>query len=192
MMMAACLAPVRAGGQAGGFLRQDVNARGAALAGALTSDTDDAASVYLNPAGLSRLAKPEVGASHAVLFEDTANDFVAAAAPIRNWGTFAAGYLRQYSGGFERRATPNDTPVSFSIVHSAFLGGWGRSWSLPDALRPAWVTSDRPLETGLSVDLVRESIDQVSASGSGLNAGLTFRPRTSLALSVAAQNLMAP
>ena len=94
-------------GEAGAFLRQEVSARGAALAGSLAAAVDDATALRFNPAGLSRLKKPEFGATHVTLFEDTAYDYAAAGFPSR-WGGFALGYARQASGGYERRANPFD------------------------------------------------------------------------------------
>src|SRR4051812_3130733 len=103
--MYAFTSTVPAWGQAGAgaFLRQDAGARGAALGGAMTAVVDDASALSWNPAGLSRLAKPEVGASHVTLFEDTSFDFLSGGLATKSWGGFAAGYVRQSSGGFEAR-----------------------------------------------------------------------------------------
>lgn len=192
IILAAGICAASANPEAGAFLRQDAGARGAALGGAGTAVADDASSLLWNPAGLARLTKPEVQATHAVLFEDTSLDFAAGAVPLKRWGTVAAGYLLQSSGGFERRSTPNETPTTFSIGQSALLAGWGRSWELPASLRPAWATNPRPLETGLTAVHVKESIDQVSASGTGLDLGLNFNPRHNWSVALAVHNMMAP
>jgi tetratricopeptide (TPR) repeat protein len=192
MLLAAGVCAASAGGEAGAFLRQDAGARGAALGGAGTAVADDAGSLLWDPAGLARLTKPEVQFTHAALFEDTAMDFAAAAVPLKRWGTLGAGYLRQSSGGFERRGTPNDAPATFSISQNALLAGWGASWALPAALRPAWVTSPKPLETGLTAVYVKESIDQASASGTGIDLGLNFKPQEAWSVALAVHNLIAP
>lgn len=183
---AACLwvglslpAAAAAGGQAGAFLRQDATARGAALAGAMTAATDDSASLHWNPAGLARLSKPELGATRVQLFEDTAFDQFSAGLPSR-LGGFALSYLRQSSGGFERRNGPSDTPVSFSVSQTAMSGGWGAR--LPGL----------PVELGASFKSVTERIDQRSASSTGADAGFILRPRPDLSIGARVQNLLAP
>lgn len=168
-----------AGGQAGAFLRQDATARSAAMAGALTAAGDDGASLHVNPAGLGRVGKPELGATRVQLFEDTAFDQFSAALPTR-FGGFALSYLRQSSGGFERRAGPSDTPVSFSVSQSAVVGGWGAK------------VPGMPVEAGLAFKSVTERIDQRSASSTGLDAGFIARPREDVSLGLRVQNLVAP
>lgn len=167
-------------GQPGAFLRQEAGARGAALGGALTALVDDSTALYWNPAGLARLAKPEVTGTHVVLFEDTSHDLLTFGASTRRWGGFAFAYARQSSGGFERRASPNDTATSFSISQSALSGGWG--------LRLPWA----PLDVGLAVRSVREEIGDVSASGTAADLGLITAPWRGLSLGVAAHNVVAP
>lgn len=179
-------------GQAGAFLRQEASARGAALGGALAGAADDTSALSWNPAGLSRLIKPEIQATHVLLFEDTAYDFISAGFATKRWGGLAVGYVRQSSGGFERRASPNDPAVSFAIIQSAVAAGWGRAFQLPLAGKLPLITNPKPLELGLSVKSVRESIDTFSASGNGLDLGLTFRPQERLAVGLHIQNLIAP
>ena len=176
---------------AGAFLRQDAGARGAALGGAMTAIVDDASALSWNPAGLSRLAKPEAGATHVALFEDTSFDFLSGGLSTARWGGFAAGYVRQNSGGFESRAGPNDAPATFSITQSALLGGWGRSFALPSAFA-SWAKHPRPVAVGLTFKSVSESIGSASASGRGVDAGFLLQPDDRFALGVMISNLVAP
>lgn len=177
------LSPMRStaagdGGQPGEFLRQEPTARGAALGGALSAAADDAGALVWNPAGLARLAKPELGATHVVLFEDTAYDFLAGAMPTKTWGTFAAGLVRQTSGGFERREGPNDAAVSFQIVNQAVLFGAGRSFG--------------PVDAGVALKSVKETLDTASGSGTGADVGLVWRARENFSLGAVARNLLQP
>lgn len=178
-------------GQAGAFLRQESGARGAALGGALTAVADDAGAISWNPAGLSRLVKPEVGATHVTLFEDTSYDFISAGLGT-HWGGFAASYTRQSSGGFERRNGPNDAATGFSISQSAFMLGWGAALPLPKIGGFNWINNSSPLSLGLAVKTVRETIDQVSPSAGGADVGLLFQPGDHFMFGVSIQNLIAP
>jgi len=176
---------------AGAFLRQEPNARAAALAGTTASLSDDAGSVLVNPAALTRLLKPEVDATRVLLFEDTTFDVIAAGLPTRNWGSFAGAYVRQATGGFEARTGPNDPPSAFSVGQSAMLGGWGFSPRLPweDADAPA---ASRQLALGVTAKSIRETVGAAAASSSGLDAGVLLHPRPDVSVGVVLDNLIAP
>lgn len=177
---------------AGAFLRQDASARGAALGGAMTAVVDDSTALSWNPAGLARLTKPEAGATHVVLFDDTTFDFISGGLSSSRWGGFAAGYLRQSSGGFEARLGPNDAPTNFSVTQSALAGGWGRSFALPFGASASWLRRPKPVAVGVTVKTVSESIGSASASGKGADAGIIFQPDDKLSVGVAVANLVAP
>ncbi|MDE2142123.1 MAG: hypothetical protein KGJ84_06910 [Elusimicrobia bacterium] len=176
---------------AGAFLRQEPDARSAALSGATGAAAEDASAVLVNPAALARLGKPEIGATRVLLFQDTTFDVVSGGWPTRRWGSFGAAYVRQASAGFESRAGPNDQPTNFSIEQSALIAGWGIS------PRFSWEAQDTPadarlLSVGAAVKSVQEKIGAVSGSGSGLDAGLILRPQADVSLGVTAGNLIAP
>lgn len=160
------------------------------MGAAVTALVDDSSSLSWNPAGLARLAKPELEGSHVTLFESTSYDFVSAGVATQKWGGFGIGYLLQSSGGFEQRATPNDAPTTFSISQSAVMGGWGRAFGLPG--KPGWMTSAKPVAVGVAVKQARESIASHSASGNGLDAGLLFQPQEKFAVGLLVRNLVAP
>jgi len=158
----------------------------------MTAVVDDSSALSWNPAGLARLTKPEAGATHVTLFEDTTFDFVSGGLATRRWGGFAAGYVRQSSGGFEERAGPNDAPTNFSITQTALLGGWGRAFSLPWLAGASWLQHPKPVSVGVTLKSVSESIGSVSASGRGADAGVIFSPDESFSLGVRVANLVAP
>ncbi|HXS99950.1 MAG TPA: UPF0164 family protein, partial [Elusimicrobiota bacterium] len=179
-------------GQAGAFLRQDATARAAALGGAVTALADDSSALLQNPAGLAKLAKPEVGATHIVLFEDTSFDYITGGLASQRWGGFAFGYAHQASGGFEARQGPNDSPTDFSITQTAFLGGWGRSFDVPGLKGSSWAPRSKPLSVGVAVKAVSESIGSASAAGHGADIGALFQPDDHLSFGLAVSNLFAP
>lgn len=193
-LLYAVTSSVPAWGQAGAgaFLRQDAGARGAALGGAMTAVVDDSSALSWNPAGLARLAKPEAGATHVTLFEDTTFDFISGGLASARWGGFAAGYVRQSSGGFEAREGPNDAPSNFSITQTAMLGGWGRAFSLPWLAGASWLRRPKPLSVGATIKSVSESVGSTSASGRGADVGAIFAPDDRLSLGVMIANAVAP
>lgn len=170
------------GGAPGAYLRHEVSGRAAGLSGAFGALVDDGSAVLWNPSGLARAPKPELSATHVVLFEDTALDLGVGATPIRGWGTFALGYLRQSTGGFERRATPLDSPTGFSITQTAVMAGWGRAFGgLPF-----------PLRAGAALKTVRETIDTAGASSWGADLGLGAEPVERLSVGLLVQNMLRP
>ena len=181
-----------AAGQAGSFLRQEPTARGAALGAALTALVDDSSAIYWNPALLGRMIKPDVTGTHVTLFEDTSYDFIASGLTSR-WGSFAAGYVRQTSGGFEQRAGPSDAPTTFSITQSALMAGWGYAFAVPGLSGALpWFSDPKPLGLGVTIKQARESIGSISASGNGADAGLALHPNEQWAFGLSIQNLVAP
>lgn len=165
-------------GQPGEFLRQDSTARGAALGGAMAAVVNDASALLWNPAGLAVLAKPEVGATDVILFQDTNYDFVTGAYPTPKWGTFGAAYVAQNSGGFTARQLPTDPGTGFSVGESAVIGGWGKTFG--------------PVSVGAAVKSVRESIDNVAASGAGADAGAIYRHDEHFSIGLMLQNIIQP
>ena len=158
----------------------------------MTALADDSSALLENPAGLAKLAKPEVGATHITLFEDTSFDFVTGGLATQRWGGFAFGYVRQASGGFEARLGPNDAPTNFSINQTALLGGWGRAFDVPGLKGSSWAPRAKPLSVGVTVKSVSESIGPTSASGRGADVGALFQPDDRFSFGVAVSNLLAP
>lgn len=168
-------------GQPGSFLRQESSARSLALGGAGGLVFDGTPGLAANPAAVSGLVKPEVSASHVILFEDTQHDFFSAGVPLQRLGVLAVGYSRQASGSFEKRSGPLDAPTEFSIVQSALSLGWG--------LKAGWPA---PMRFGVAVKSAQESIDTASDSDLGADVGLLVEPVAGLRLGAAWQNALAP
>ncbi len=139
------------------FLDIGVGARGLGMGGAYTALADDAHSVYWNPAGLARLEKREVAASHSELGNSTRHDFLAYAHPTSravlagaftylNQGTIAGrDALGRPTGGFDA----SDAAAAFAV---------GRKSDIVDA--------------GVSVKYLRSHIAGTEAQGFAMDAGL--------------------
>lgn len=83
LLLAALWAAPAAAGETAAFLKIPAGARAVGLGSAYTALADDAAAAAWNPAGLGRLSKQEVTATHAEMFAGLRHEFLAAAAPTR-------------------------------------------------------------------------------------------------------------
>jgi len=138
------------------FLDIGVGARGIGMGGAFTALADDSSAVYWNPAGLARLEKREVSASHAELGNDTREDFLAYAHPTPR-GTLAAAatYLSQGSiGGRDAAGRPTG---DFQASDAAVAGAYGLKTDVADL--------------GVSVKYLRSHIASSEAQGVAADLG---------------------
>ncbi|OGR44563.1 MAG: hypothetical protein A2X35_00435 [Elusimicrobia bacterium GWA2_61_42] len=170
------------GGMPGAFLTLPAGARGAAIGAPYSSWPGDYSSIFWNPAQLSNTVKPELGFSRTALFEDTSNTSVSFAWPHKKERAAGIGYIRQASGGFERRNSPFDAPSSFDITNDAFFASF--SALLPPARYG--------LRGGLSVKAVRYAVGDVSAWGTGADAGLLAELPRGLRAGAVIRNLVRP
>ena len=149
---------VNDGGLPGSFLMLPVGA-GGAIGSSFAAWDGDAAGVFWNPALLSKLSKPELNLSQTRLFEDTSHSFLGFTYPLKNNLALGTGYIRQASGGFERRTSPFDQPVSFSVHNEAFLASLSSKTPLKKF----------PLYAGVTLKGVRHRMD--SNTGSAVKPG---------------------
>ncbi|OGR66567.1 MAG: hypothetical protein A2X31_04410 [Elusimicrobia bacterium GWB2_63_22] len=176
------------GGLPGSFSREGVGARALGLAGSFAGIADDASAIYWNPAGLSLLGKPELTLNHITLFSGTSSDFIGFGLPLKRLGALGAGYLRQTSGGFQKRETPFDTPTSFDIANSMLQLGWAigvPAEYTPDILRGK-------VSLGFGVKSVAQRVAAAGGSGTGADAGLLYRHDKGFFVGIAVQNIMSP
>ncbi len=139
------------------YLDIGVGARGLGMGGAYTALADDAHAVYWNPAGLARLEKREVAASHSELGNSTRHDFLAYAHPTS--GPVLAGaltYLNQ--GRIAGRDAAGRPTGGYDASDAALAFAAGRKTDLVDL--------------GVSVKYLRSHIASTEAQGLALDAGL--------------------
>lgn len=170
------------GGLPGSFLTLPAGARGAAIGAPYSSWPGDSSSVFWNPAQLSAAAKPELFFSRTQLFEDTSNAAMAFSWPHKKRFAAAAGYIRQASGGYERRTNPFDTPAAFDIVNEAFFA----------SLSARVPKTPLDLRAGLSLKTARYSVDGASDWGAGADAGLLAGLPHGLRAAAVVRNLAGP
>ena len=138
------------------FLNIGVGGRGLAMGGAYTALADDANAIYWNPAGLARLEKREVTASHAELANSTRLDFLAYAHPTAQ-GTFAADGTYLSQSALEGRDALGHPTGNFQASDAEIGFGYGRKTDLVDL--------------GASVKFVQSHIGPAQAQTFALDAG---------------------
>ncbi len=142
--------------------------RALGLGGAFVALADDASAPAWNPAGLSRLLRYELQASHTGYYGlDLSEQHLYVAIPSWRWGNFGLG-IRQYGvKGIEERD-------EFNVLQSDELDRTEQeiSFSYAQALTPTW-------SVGFSGKLRRLSFGTYSAQGVGLDIGVIGRPLAS-------------
>ena len=121
------------GQTAADFLNIGVGARAAAMGGAYTSVSDDATSVYWNPAGLMQLNSSQVVFSHFSWYQDISYEYIAVAYPTMNRWSFglAASYLNYGSiEGYDI----NDEPTGDITSTYDLATGISAAYQVNDAL----------------------------------------------------------
>lgn len=139
-------------------------ARALALSGAYAAVADDVSALFWNPAGLARLDRAEISAMHITLIFGTPYDFLGAAYPLLDWGTFAVGAVRLATDGIPLRDENSyligSGEGSFDLRE--YLLGYGRD--LPFGLR-----------AGAVVKLDQERLAGDFASGVGFDLGCQYQ-----------------
>ena len=139
------------------YLDIGVGARGLGMGGAYTALADDAHSVYWNPAGLARLEKREVAASHSELGNSTRHDFLVYAHPTSQ-AVLAAGLTYLNQGRIAGRDAAGRPTGGYDASDAALAFAAGRKTDLVDL--------------GVSVKYLRSHIASTEAQGLAVDTGL--------------------
>lgn len=166
-------------GQAGAFLEFANSARSIAMAGASTAVSDDASAVLSNPAGLSQIQRKEFIASYSTLFEDTKFSVINFAQPSLDAGTFGVGIVSLQSGNFERRDTNGGRNGSFGISDTGLILSHG-------------IEMGKKLSLGSNFKVIRQQVDEFSATGYGLDGAALVKVNPVLNVGVTLKNVLAP
>jgi len=148
-----------AGGESLDFLSLDAGARPAALGGAHAAAASGAAALHYNPAGLARTRRHEASFMHNQYVEGAAQEHMAVAL------SQGFGASLQYLGAGRQQRTTVSKP------EGAGLGDYGMS---DMAVALGFGRSVGPLDLGAAAKYVRESIDNVVASGALFDLGARY------------------
>lgn len=126
VIMAALWAGPAAAGETAAFLKIPAGARAVGLGSAYTALADDASAVAWNPAGLAKLGRRELTATHAEMFAGMRHEFLAAAAPTR-LGTLGLAAELLTQSDLEGRDAQGRPTGSFGASDRAVTLALGRS-----------------------------------------------------------------
>ena len=150
------------------FLRVGVGARAMGMGGALTSVSDDAGSIFWNPAGLSLVQRPEVATNYLNYFTGVDAGGAAFAQPISKMSTLGLGVHFLRIGGIPTTTADNPTGEGlddFSVNNLAASIAYA-------------TTFKSHLAVGISGTYIYEGVtafDGFSSSAGTVNAGAIYR-----------------
>lgn len=195
------------GGSAGQFLQLGAGARALGMGEAMVAAAQNPDALYWNPAGLSRMRRPEFTYSRAQLPGTVAHDFAAGSVPVR-WlkGTLAVGVTRLSQSAIPRRDALGRDRGDFAPHSEAFSLGYSHSfvnadhatlardyfrdtWNLPGSYRPMreeeepWTGA---VAVGFAFKGVSETLGDRRSTTGALDVGASFRPFEMGALNIAA------
>ncbi|MDE2490613.1 MAG: PorV/PorQ family protein [Elusimicrobia bacterium] len=163
-----------AAGTAGSdFLLLDEGARGIAMGGAMSAITDDATSIYWNPAGLYRVPRLSASFMHAQYVADITYDDISYAQRINDASVLGLG-VRYMDGGSITQTNIDAMDVGTFHPRSYVVeAGWGEQiYDLSD--------SDMDIGMGVSGKMIRTDLGPASANGYALDFGVQSRFYTAL------------
>ena len=185
------------GAAAAEFLRLGAGARALGMGEAYSAVAEGPDAVYWNPAGLARMARPELAYTRCELPAGLHQDFGAAAVPSRLLrGAIAFAVTRFSQESLDLVDANNQTRGSFaphSEVYALayghqFSGGdpvesardyFGDSWNVPNMERPLGYEKEPwtgEISAGLSIKVLDESLGTRHAATFAVDGGGLFRP----------------
>ena len=179
--LSACLASAAAAyGQSNtvyAFLRNDVGARAAAMAGSFVSVTNDPAVLFYNPAGIPTQDVPRGSVGFFKHLLDINAGYAVYSQEIQEIGYFAAGIQYTNYGSFDETDDLGNTLGTFSASDLAITVGYGG-------------TLEENLYYGGAVKFIHSSIAGYGSSGAAADAGILYViPESRVALGASIRNL---
>lgn len=201
------------GGSAGQFLQLGAGARALGMGEAMAAAAEGPDALYWNPAGLSRMRRPELLYSRAQLPGSVAHDFAAYSVPVHALrGTLAVGLTRLSQSGITQTDNLGRETGSFAPHSEAFSLGYSHSfvnadhatlardyfrdtWNLPGSYRPMrdeeepWTGA---VAVGIAVKGVSETLGSRRSTTGAIDLGASFRPfeMGEFVVAAAARNLL--
>jgi hypothetical protein len=159
------------------FLKLEQGVRPIGMGGAYTAAADDVNSIMWNPAGLAKVPDMQVTFMHSIWFASIFYDYLAAAYPAGEIGTFGIGLVYVNSGPITSWDNFGNQGATFTASDLGIDLGYGTHIS-------------KELDLGVTIKLFNETIKDSGAFGFAADIGGLYKlPVKDLTLGVAVQNL---
>lgn len=159
------------------FLRNDVGARAAALAGSVVAVTNDPVMLFYNPASLGTLESAGGSAGFFKHLLDINAGYAVYGQEIRGAGHAGAGVIYTNYGSFDRTDELGNTSGTFSAADIAFTAGYADAF-------------EENLFYGGAVKFIYSSIAGYRATALAADAGILYRiPSSRLTLGASLRNI---
>jgi hypothetical protein len=176
LLMAHSLRAAGDGGAAGMFLTLPAGARSAALGEGGVALIDDASTLHLNPARMSKLNRASVVGTHGAYVDGSFADQIDYVAAKKKWGTWGVGFQYFSAGPVDQTDSAGTTLGSFTPNDQAVTAGYARPFG--------------PVTAGLGAKYVRSTLID-SAQTLSMDLGVETKPllENKLTLGFVGQNL---
>lgn len=159
------------------FLRNDVSARAAALAGSFVTVMNDPNVLFYNPAGIGTLEQSAGSVGFFKQLLDINSGYVSYGQEFEGIGHFAAGILYTNYGSFTETDESDNTLGKFHASDIAASVGYSN-------------TLDQNLFYGVAVKFIHSSIADARSAGMAADAGILYHvPDTKVNLGASIRNL---
>lgn len=164
-------------GAAGAFLRMGVGARPLAMGGAFVGMADGPSATYWNPAGLSQIRNLQLEFMSVNLPFDRTSNFFSGVLPIKGVMTLGIGWIGLRVSEIEGRSANTAEPdYLFGSNENAFFISGGKSIS-------------SFLAIGGNVKIIRNQIEEQTASGLGFDVAMLIHASERLKLGIMVQDI---
>ncbi|MCK4538767.1 MAG: hypothetical protein KAV42_08225 [Candidatus Krumholzibacteria bacterium] len=174
------LAQDERGGAPGDWLSNYATARTVGIGGAFVSVANEPVGAIWNPAALTQVFQNVIFVETTRLFEETTINTFSFGTPERSLlPGFGLTVISLSSGAFEKTNELNDVIGEFEEGETAFLLSASKSIS-------------RRVAFGANLKVIRQSIDEFSASGAGADFGVLFHAMPSVTIGASVLNIGGP
>jgi hypothetical protein len=166
-----------AGSSVGTFLKIGVGARPVAMGESFVALADDVNALYWNPAGINQLEKMQATFMYNAWLNGVAYNYAGIAAKPFGYGSAVGASVIMLDTGKIDGNDINDAPYSYDGEKDFVISGtYGKELQENVLL-------------GISLKSVRQSIENESASGTGIDLGAIYKLSDNLLFGLAVQNL---
>jgi hypothetical protein len=152
-------ADVAIGASSGDFLSFEVGGRSAGMAGAHTAVATGVTAQFWNPAGLSSLSQPQVGAMHAKWLGDLSYEWMGIAKPVGKLGVGSLSVAYFHTPGIQGYDEFDNPTGEFKVYDMALTAGLARALT-------------REISFGANAKMIRQNLGDIAATAPALDFGM--------------------